>query len=61
MVQTHLLLMMKKTSPEYEESMRRYREAAKLFQGQVRVTMCTYSKKEHIHDSSEPLRWGFLK
>ncbi|XP_021019861.1 endoplasmic reticulum resident protein 27 [Mus caroli] len=34
MVQTHLLLMMKKTSPEYEESMHRYREAAKLFQGQ---------------------------
>ncbi|XP_021046936.1 endoplasmic reticulum resident protein 27 [Mus pahari] len=35
MVQTHLLLMMKKASPEYEESMHRYREAAKLFQGQV--------------------------
>lgn len=34
-VQTHLLLMMNKASPEYEESMQRYREAAKLFQGQV--------------------------
>lgn len=35
MVQTHLLLIMNKTSPEYEKSLQQYREAAKLFQGQV--------------------------
>lgn len=35
MIQTHLLLMMNKASPEYEESVLRYQKAAKLFQGQV--------------------------
>uniref|UniRef100_A0A8C6HJ63 Endoplasmic reticulum resident protein 27 n=1 Tax=Mus spicilegus TaxID=10103 RepID=A0A8C6HJ63_MUSSI len=47
MVQTHLLLMMKKTSPEYEESMRRYREAAKLFQGQILFVLVDSSKREN--------------
>uniref|UniRef100_A0A452T518 Endoplasmic reticulum resident protein 27 n=1 Tax=Ursus maritimus TaxID=29073 RepID=A0A452T518_URSMA len=35
MIQIHLLLIMNKASPEYEESLHRYREAAKLFQGKV--------------------------
>lgn len=35
MVRTHLLLIMNKASAEYEDSMQRYRKAAKLFQGQV--------------------------
>ncbi|XP_060022802.1 endoplasmic reticulum resident protein 27 isoform X7 [Lagenorhynchus albirostris] len=33
MIPIHLLLMMNKASPEYEESLHRYQEAAKLFQG----------------------------
>ncbi|XP_047643445.1 endoplasmic reticulum resident protein 27 isoform X4 [Phacochoerus africanus] len=32
-VPIHLLLIMHKTSPEFEESMHRYQKAAKLFQG----------------------------
>lgn len=35
MVRTHLLLIMNKASAEYEDSVQRYRKAAKLFQGQV--------------------------
>ncbi|XP_004626258.1 endoplasmic reticulum resident protein 27 [Octodon degus] len=35
MVEIHLLLMMDKASPEYEEHMRHYQEAAKLFRGKV--------------------------
>ncbi|XP_053081837.1 endoplasmic reticulum resident protein 27 isoform X3 [Acinonyx jubatus] len=35
MIQIHLLLMMNKASPEYEESMHRYQNAAKLFQGKT--------------------------
>ncbi|XP_039732356.1 endoplasmic reticulum resident protein 27 [Pteropus medius] len=35
MIQIHLLLMMNKASPEYEESMHRYKKAAKLFQGKI--------------------------
>uniref|UniRef100_A0A673TR76 Endoplasmic reticulum protein 27 n=1 Tax=Suricata suricatta TaxID=37032 RepID=A0A673TR76_SURSU len=35
MIQIHLLLMMNKASPEYEESMHRYQNAAKLFQGKI--------------------------
>nr|XP_055192714.1 endoplasmic reticulum resident protein 27-like [Nyctereutes procyonoides] len=35
MIQIHLLLMMNKASPEYEESMSRYQKAAKLFQGKI--------------------------
>ncbi|XP_008580599.1 PREDICTED: endoplasmic reticulum resident protein 27 isoform X1 [Galeopterus variegatus] len=34
-IKIHLLLMMNKASPEYEESMRRYQKAAKLFQGKI--------------------------
>ncbi|XP_060022797.1 endoplasmic reticulum resident protein 27 isoform X2 [Lagenorhynchus albirostris] len=36
MIPIHLLLMMNKASPEYEESLHRYQEAAKLFQGKVK-------------------------
>ncbi|KAK2101296.1 Endoplasmic reticulum resident protein 27 [Saguinus oedipus] len=32
-IQIHLLLIMNKASPEYEENMQRYQKAAKLFQG----------------------------
>ncbi|XP_004755827.1 endoplasmic reticulum resident protein 27 [Mustela nigripes] len=35
MIQIHLLLMMNKASPEYEESLHRYQKAAKLFQGKI--------------------------
>ncbi|TEA11093.1 hypothetical protein DBR06_SOUSAS7210002 [Sousa chinensis] len=35
MIPIHLLLMMNKASPEYEESLHRYQEAAKLFQGKI--------------------------
>ncbi|KAF0883848.1 ERP27 protein, partial [Crocuta crocuta] len=35
MIQIHLLLMMNKASPQYEESMHRYQNAAKLFQGKI--------------------------
>ncbi|XP_024588790.1 endoplasmic reticulum resident protein 27 isoform X1 [Neophocaena asiaeorientalis asiaeorientalis] len=35
MTSIHLLLMMNKASPEHEESLHRYREAAKLFQGKI--------------------------
>nr|XP_045040260.2 endoplasmic reticulum resident protein 27 isoform X2 [Desmodus rotundus] len=34
-IKIHLLLMMNKASPEYEESMRSYQKAAKLFRGKV--------------------------
>uniref|UniRef100_A0A9L0RLT0 Endoplasmic reticulum resident protein 27 n=1 Tax=Equus caballus TaxID=9796 RepID=A0A9L0RLT0_HORSE len=35
MIEIHLLLMMNKASLEYEESLHRYQEAAKLFQGKI--------------------------
>ncbi|TKC41456.1 hypothetical protein EI555_014133, partial [Monodon monoceros] len=35
MIPIHLLMMMNKASPEYEESLHRYQEAAKLFQGKI--------------------------
>jgi hypothetical protein len=35
MIEIHLLLMMNKASPEYEENLHRYQTAAKLFQGKV--------------------------
>ncbi|XP_075862953.1 endoplasmic reticulum resident protein 27 isoform X2 [Microcebus murinus] len=34
-IQIHLLLLMSKASPEYEETMRRYQQAAQLFRGKV--------------------------
>ncbi|XP_011913867.1 PREDICTED: endoplasmic reticulum resident protein 27 isoform X3 [Cercocebus atys] len=34
-IQIHLLLIMNKASPEYEENMHRYQKAAKLFQGKI--------------------------
>ncbi|XP_028636774.1 endoplasmic reticulum resident protein 27 [Grammomys surdaster] len=47
LVQTHLLLMMNKASPEYEESMRRYQEAAKLFQGQILFVLVDSGKRDN--------------
>ncbi|XP_055467830.1 endoplasmic reticulum resident protein 27 isoform X2 [Psammomys obesus] len=47
MVQTHLLLMMNKASPEYEASMRRYQETAKLFQGRILFVLVDSGRKEH--------------
>ncbi|CAH7428909.1 endoplasmic reticulum resident protein 27 [Phodopus roborovskii] len=47
MVQTHLLLIMNKASPEYEESMQRYREAAKLFQGQILFVLVDSGRGEN--------------
>lgn len=47
MIQTHLLLIMNKESPEYEESMRRYQEVAKLFQGQILFVLVDSSKEEN--------------
>nr|XP_014689748.2 endoplasmic reticulum resident protein 27 [Equus asinus] len=35
MIEIHLVLMMNKASLEYEESLHRYQEAAKLFQGKI--------------------------
>ncbi|XP_069347640.1 endoplasmic reticulum resident protein 27 [Eulemur rufifrons] len=35
MIQIHLLLLMSKASPEYEESRHRYQRAAQLFQGKI--------------------------
>uniref|UniRef100_A0A8C6WAZ6 Endoplasmic reticulum resident protein 27 n=2 Tax=Nannospalax galili TaxID=1026970 RepID=A0A8C6WAZ6_NANGA len=47
MIQTHLLLMVNKASPKYEESMRRYQEAAKLFQGQILFVLVDSNRKEN--------------
>lgn len=46
-VPTHLLLMMNKASPEYEESMRRYLETAKLFQGRILFVLVDSGRKEN--------------
>lgn len=47
MVQTHLLLIMNKASPEYEESLRSYQKAAKLFQGQILFVLVDSGKREN--------------
>ncbi|XP_007533208.2 endoplasmic reticulum resident protein 27 [Erinaceus europaeus] len=47
MVQIHLLLIMNKASPQYEESVNRYREAAKLFQRKILFVLVDSSKKEN--------------
>ncbi|XP_052028701.1 endoplasmic reticulum resident protein 27 [Apodemus sylvaticus] len=47
MVQTHLLLMINKASPEFEETMRRYQTTAKLFQGQILFVLVDTSKREN--------------
>lgn len=47
MVQTHLLLMVNKASPKYEESMRSYQEAARLFQGQILFVLVDSGKREN--------------
>ncbi|KAM6161658.1 endoplasmic reticulum resident protein 27 [Erethizon dorsatum] len=47
MVEIHLLLMMNKASPEYEESMHHYQEAAKLFLGKVLFVLVDSGVKEN--------------
>ncbi|XP_045443751.1 endoplasmic reticulum resident protein 27 isoform X3 [Pipistrellus kuhlii] len=47
MVQIHLLLIMDKASPEYEESMHRYHKAAKLFQGKILFILVDSGVKEN--------------
>ncbi|GAB1291381.1 Endoplasmic reticulum resident protein 27 [Apodemus speciosus] len=47
MVETHLLLMMNKASPEFEESIHRYQTAAKLFQGQILFVLVDTGKREN--------------
>ncbi|XP_014395663.1 PREDICTED: endoplasmic reticulum resident protein 27 isoform X1 [Myotis brandtii] len=47
MVQIHLLLMMDKASPEYEESSHRYHKAAKLFQGKILFILVDSGVKEN--------------
>uniref|UniRef100_G1P6K4 Endoplasmic reticulum resident protein 27 n=2 Tax=Myotis lucifugus TaxID=59463 RepID=G1P6K4_MYOLU len=47
MVQIHLLLMMDKASPEYEESLHRYHKAAKLFQGKILFILVDSGVKEN--------------
>ncbi|XP_010636733.2 endoplasmic reticulum resident protein 27 [Fukomys damarensis] len=47
MVEIHLLLMMNKASPEYEESIRLYREAARLFRGKVLFVLVDSGVKEN--------------
>ncbi|XP_006170012.1 endoplasmic reticulum resident protein 27 isoform X1 [Tupaia chinensis] len=46
MIQIHLLLIMNKSLPEYEESMHRFRKAAKLFQGKILFIMVDSVMKE---------------
>ncbi|XP_036037884.1 endoplasmic reticulum resident protein 27 [Onychomys torridus] len=47
MIQTHLLLMMNKASPEYEQSVLRFQKAAKLFQGQVLFVLVDSGRGEN--------------
>ncbi|XP_028389002.2 endoplasmic reticulum resident protein 27 [Phyllostomus discolor] len=47
MVPVHLLLMMNKASPEYEESMHSYQKAAKLFQGKILFILVDSGIKEN--------------
>uniref|UniRef100_A0A8D1SH95 Endoplasmic reticulum resident protein 27 n=1 Tax=Sus scrofa TaxID=9823 RepID=A0A8D1SH95_PIG len=46
-VPIHLLLIMHKTSPEFEESMHRYQKAAKLFQGKILFILVDSGQKEN--------------
>ncbi|XP_037704126.1 endoplasmic reticulum resident protein 27 [Choloepus didactylus] len=47
LIQIHLLLIMDKASLEYEESMHRYRKAAKLFQGKILFILVDSGLKEN--------------
>ncbi|XP_021574802.1 endoplasmic reticulum resident protein 27 isoform X2 [Carlito syrichta] len=47
MIQIHLLLMMNKASPEYEENIHRYQKAAKLFQGKILFVVVDSGMKEN--------------
>ncbi|KAL4839778.1 hypothetical protein H8958_008970 [Nasalis larvatus] len=46
-IQIHLLLIMNKASPEYEENMHRYQKAAKLFQGKILFILVDSGRKEN--------------
>ncbi|XP_006199954.1 endoplasmic reticulum resident protein 27 isoform X1 [Vicugna pacos] len=46
-IQIHLLLVMDKGSPEYEESLYKYQEAAKLFQGKILFVLVDSGVKEN--------------
>uniref|UniRef100_A0A2K5DYV9 Endoplasmic reticulum resident protein 27 n=1 Tax=Aotus nancymaae TaxID=37293 RepID=A0A2K5DYV9_AOTNA len=46
-IQIHLLLIMNKASPEYEENMQRYQKAAKLFQGKILFILVDSGMKEN--------------
>nr|4F9Z_A Chain A, Endoplasmic reticulum resident protein 27 [Homo sapiens]4F9Z_B Chain B, Endoplasmic reticulum resident protein 27 [Homo sapiens]4F9Z_C Chain C, Endoplasmic reticulum resident protein 27 [Homo sapiens]4F9Z_D Chain D, Endoplasmic reticulum resident protein 27 [Homo sapiens]4F9Z_E Chain E, Endoplasmic reticulum resident protein 27 [Homo sapiens] len=46
-IQIHLLLIMNKASPEYEENMHRYQKAAKLFQGKILFILVDSGMKEN--------------
>ncbi|XP_059791340.1 endoplasmic reticulum resident protein 27 isoform X3 [Balaenoptera ricei] len=47
MIPIHLLLMMNKASPEYEASLHRYKEAAKLFQGKILFILVATGVKQN--------------
>ncbi|XP_074182084.1 endoplasmic reticulum resident protein 27 isoform X2 [Rhinolophus sinicus] len=47
MIQIHLLLIMNKASPEYEEIILRYQKAAKLFQGKILFILVDSGVKEN--------------
>ncbi|KAM6215619.1 endoplasmic reticulum resident protein 27 [Rhynchocyon petersi] len=47
LIPIHLLLMISKTSPGYEENMHRYQKAAKLFQGQILFILVDSGVKEN--------------
>ncbi|KAM5262758.1 endoplasmic reticulum resident protein 27 [Ctenodactylus gundi] len=46
-IEIHLLLMMNKSSPGYEETIRRYQQAAWLFQGQILFVLVDSGIKEN--------------
>ncbi|XP_053412754.1 endoplasmic reticulum resident protein 27 [Nycticebus coucang] len=46
-IQIHLLLMMSKASPGYGESLRRYKRAARLFQGKILFILVDSGMKEN--------------
>ncbi|XP_002712688.1 endoplasmic reticulum resident protein 27 [Oryctolagus cuniculus] len=46
-IKIHLLLLMNKASPEYEENVHRFQQAAKLFQGKVLFILVDSEKKEN--------------
>lgn len=47
MIDIHLLLVINKASPEYAETMHRYRKAARLFQGKILFVLVDSGMKEN--------------